>query len=260
MRVTILGCGAAGGVPSISAGWGACDPSEPRNRRRRPSILVEEGGTRLLIDASPDLREQLLDSGVTHLDGVVITHAHADHTHGIDDLREVNRVMKGPLDLWAMPETLDALQDRFGYCFSPPHPEATSIYKPLLRPRAVEPEEGGAFAVGALTCRPFPQSHGWDRSLGLRIGPLAYSTDVVALPESAFAVLEGIGCWIVDCFSLSPHPTHAHLDLVLEWVQRVQPCQTVLTHMGPGVDFQGLAGRLPPGVIPAHDGLVLMLE
>lgn len=257
MRVTILGCGAAGGVPAISSGWGACDPANPRNRRRRPSILVEEGDCRLLVDATPDLRDQLLDVGVRTLSAVIITHAHADHMHGIDDLREVNRAIGGPLDLWAYPDVLADLYTRFGYCFAPADPAATSIYKPLLRARPIALETGRGFAPGGLPAIGFRQDHGGLASLGLRIGPLAYSTDVVRLDDAALAVLDGVETWIVDCFALTPHPTHAHLDQVLAWVERLRPRRTILTHMGPRLDYEALRHRLPPGVDPAYDGMVV---
>ncbi|ABC22499.1 MBL fold metallo-hydrolase [Rhodospirillum rubrum] len=260
MRIRILGCGGAAGVPAIAAGWGACDPGEPRNRRLRPSILIEEDGEggapphRLLVDASPDLRQQLLGAGVRALDGVVITHAHADHTHGIDDLREINRAMGRSLDLWATAEVLGDLCQRFDYCFTALAAEATSIYKPMIVPREITTP---SFTIGAFPLRTFPQSHGWGETLGLRIGAFAYSTDVVALDEAAFAALAGIDTWIVDCFALQPHPTHAHLDKTLAWIERLKPRQAILTHMGPGLDYRATLDRLPPGVVPAHDGMII---
>ncbi|CCG08917.1 MBL fold metallo-hydrolase [Pararhodospirillum photometricum] len=262
-RVIVFGCGGASGVPSVSMGWGACDPAEPRNRRLRPSILIEawepgrERPWRLLVDASPDLRQQLLAHDIRHLDGVVITHAHADHVHGLDELREINRAMKAGLDVWATPEVVDELVRRFGYCFSPPAPEATSIYKPLLRPRFVTP--GEAFHVGPLAVLPFTQDHGWSTTLGLRLGDFAYSTDVITLDEVAFATLAGIKTWIVGCFALTPHPTHADLPTVLGWIERLGPERAFLTHMTPGLDYRTLQGLVPAHVTPAHDGLILTL-
>jgi phosphoribosyl 1,2-cyclic phosphate phosphodiesterase len=262
LEAVILGCGPAGGVPSIAHGWGACDPNNPLNRRRRPSLLVrattDEREARFLVDASPDFREQALGAGIRALDAVFITHVHADHTHGIDDLRDVNRVMKAAIDLWARPEDLAELDGRFGYCFTPLAPEATSIYKPLLVPRALEPGRAVRPVDGLdLEVVGFTQGHGWSTTLGLRFGPLAYSTDAVTLDAAAFAALEGVDTWIVDCFTTHPHPTHAHLELVLGWIERVKPRRAILTHMGPGLDHGTLRGLLPDHVEPAHDGMVI---
>ncbi|MDA8230104.1 MAG: MBL fold metallo-hydrolase [Magnetospirillum sp.] len=253
MKVTILGCGGASGVPAISAGWGACDPANPRNRRRRPSILVEDCGSRILVDTSPDLRAQLLGAGVNRLDAVIYTHDHADHLHGIDDLREVNRAMKGPLPIWASETTLATIGERFGYVLEPLSPGATSIYKPLLVPNIIR----APFAAGTIRVVPFDQDHGYGRTVGLRFGPIAYSTDVVAMPDESFAALAGIDTWIVGCLVDYPHMTHAHVDKVLEWAERVKPRRTVLTHMGPRLDYDALKARLPAHVEPGYDGMVL---
>ncbi len=255
MKVTVLGCGAAGGVPSISRGWGACDPANPRNRRRRPSILVEEGGTRVLIDTSPDLREQLLDADVRHLDAVLFTHDHADHLHGIDDLREVNRAMKAPLPIHAAPEALDSIRARFPYVLGEVG-EGQSIYKPMLLPHALH----GPFRVGAIEVVPFDQDHGYGRTIGYRFGPVAYSTDLVDLPEASFDALAGIDLWIVGCLTFDPHPTHAHFDKVMGWIDRVRPARAYLTHMTPGLDYEDLRARCPRNVEPAWDGLVIHLD
>ncbi|MCF8480113.1 MAG: MBL fold metallo-hydrolase [Rhodospirillum sp.] len=264
MRVTILGCGGSGGVPAVSTGWGACDPTNPLNRRRRASILLQwrDSGLlerSLLVDASPDFREQSLSVGLRRLDALVVTHAHADHIHGLDDLREINRLMGGPLDLWARKEDLEVLEDRFGYCFTPLVPEATSIYKPILTKRMLEAGQSVRPVDGdGLEMFPFTQDHGWGTTLGLRFGAFAYSTDVVRLNEAAFEVLKGVDTWVVDCFSSGKHPTHAHVDLVLEWIDRVKPRQTILTHMGPGLDYEALRTRLPSHTRPAYDGMVLL--
>lgn len=252
MRVTILGCGGAGGVPMLSVGWGACDPAEPRNRRTRPSILVEESGTRILVDTSPDLREQLLRCGVNSLDAVVYTHFHADHVHGIDDLREINRAMQRPIPCHADALTLESLHKSFGYVFLGV-PEGLPIFRPWLQPRRVN----GPFAVGPVKVRPFEQDHGWASSLGLRFGDFAYSTDVVRLDDAAFEALAGVKVWIVDCLMAQPHATHAHVALVLEWVKRVRPERTILTHMGPGLDYATLRDSLPPGIEPGYDGMIV---
>ncbi|HTH16070.1 MAG TPA: MBL fold metallo-hydrolase [Magnetospirillum sp.] len=250
MKITVLGSGAAGGVPSISRGWGACDPANPRNRRRRPSILVEDGGARILVDTSPDCREQLIDAGVQRLDAVLYTHDHADHLHGIDDLREVNRAMKAPLPIFAAPEVMASIGQRFPYVMGSVK-EGESIYKPMLEPHEIR----GPFSVAGVNIVPFDQSHGFCRTLGFRFGAFAYSTDVVDLPEESFAVLAGVRTWVVGCLTFDPHPTHAHLDKVLGWIERIKPEQAYLTHMTPSLDFEALRARLPANVEPAFDGL-----
>lgn len=252
MRVTILGCGGAGGVPMLSAGWGACDPNEPRNRRTRPSILVEEAGTRILVDTSPDLREQLLRCGVNSLDAVIYTHFHADHVHGIDDLREINRAMQRPIPCYADALTLESLHKSFGYVFLGV-PQGQPIFRPWLQPHRVD----GPFTLGPVTVKPFEQDHGWASSLGLRFGDFAYSTDVVRLDDAAFEALAGVKVWVVDCLMAQPHSTHAHVDLVLEWVERLRPERTILTHMGPGLDYATLRDSLPANVEPGFDGMVI---
>ena len=253
MKITILGCGPAGGVPSLSAGWGRCDPANPRNRRRRQSILVEEAGHAVLVDTSPDLREQLLDAGVRRLDAVLYTHAHADHTHGIDDLREVNRVVKGPIAAFGTAETLAEIASHFGYVFKPLDLATQPIYKPWLIAHAVTDR----FRVGPFDILAFDQDHGTCRSTGYRFGRAAYSTDVLALPEASLTALEGLDLWIVGCLLDVPHTTHAHVAKVLAWVERLKPKLTVITHMSARLDYKALQSALPDGVIAAYDGMIL---
>lgn len=257
MRITMLGCGGAGGVPLIGNQWGACDPNNPRNRRRRVSILVEQGETRLLVDTSPDLRLQLLDAGVDDLDGVLYTHIHADHVHGIDELRVINQLHRKVIDIYSDAKTLETLAERFAYVFTPPTKKGGEFryFKPCLEGHEITP--GTPFSVGGIDILPFEQDHGFMTSLGYRFGDMAYSTDVAELPEAAFAALEGVKVWIVSCLRYEPHPTHAHLDRVLGWIERVKPGRAILTHMSLTVDYDELASRLPAGVEPAHDGLVL---
>lgn len=257
MKATILGCGGATGTPSIESGWGACDAANPRNRRRRPSMLVEQSGTRVLVDTSPDLREQLLGAGVRELDGVIFTHAHADHLHGIDDLRSVNRAMNRALPAYATRESLDAIRQRFSYVLEPLAEGSQSYYKPTLLPHVIVP--GGGFEIGPVKVVAFEQDHGWLTTLGLRFGTLAYSTDVVEMPEEGFTALEGIDTWIVDAFTDHPHPTHAHIGKVLDWVARIHPRRTVLTHMSSRLDYETLRRQLPDGVEPGYDGMELMV-
>jgi phosphoribosyl 1,2-cyclic phosphate phosphodiesterase len=254
MRVTMLGCGPSWGVPRIGGDWGACDPTNPRNRRRRVSVLVETAEAALLIDTSPDLREQLLDAGVRRLDAVLYTHAHADHLHGIDDLRSVNWLMQGAIPVFASAESLNEIRRRFGYVFEAVKPGRQSVYyKPVLEPHTIV----GPFRAAGVAVTPFIQNHGFSATLGLRIGGFAYSTDVVDLDKAAFAALSGIEVWIVDCIRRKPHVTHAHLEKTLEWIARVGPRRAILTHMDESLDYATLCRELPGGVEPGYDGLVI---
>jgi phosphoribosyl 1,2-cyclic phosphate phosphodiesterase len=257
MKVTVLGCGGSGGVPLVGNIWGACNPANPRNRRRRVSVHVEHEGTGILIDASPDLRVQLLDADIRRLDAVLFTHDHADHSHGIDDLRFLNTGRKDePIEAWAAPETMAVLAQRFDYIFRQNEKGSGVLYRPFLQAREVE----GPFRIRDLPVVPFRQQHGLGSfSLGYRIGPMAYSTDVVGLDETAFDILAGLDLWIVDCLRFEPHPTHAHFDLTMEWVKRIRPRHTVLTHMNHMVDYDEIARRCPPGVEPGYDGLTVEL-
>lgn len=253
MKVRVLGCGAAGGVPSLSRGWGACDPGNPRNRRSRPSVLVTgDDGTRILVDTSPDLRDQLLDAGTNCVEAVLYTHEHADHMHGIDDLREINRVSRRNLPVYGQANVLDSVRTRFGYVVGAVAADE-SIYKPMLDLHPIT--LGEVFQVGGVGVLAFDQDHGFSRSTGFRFGPLAYSTDVVDMPEESFRALTGLDTWIVSCLSLDPHPTHAHLARVLDWVERLRPRRTILTHMTPSLDYDRLRAMLPPDIQPAYDGL-----
>ena len=254
LRVTVLGCGGSGGVPLIGNDWGRADPRNPKNRRLRSSILLQRQGTTLLFDTSPDLREQLLSAQLRHLDAVVYTHEHADHVHGIDDLRAMNWLMRCPINIYADDRTLGVLTTRFSYCFAPA--PAGQFIRPVLLGHKID----GPFDIQGLQLLPIQQNHGFSESLGFRIGRFAYSTDVVRLDETAFAALAGIDTWIVDCVRHEPHPVHAHLELTLSWIQRLRPRRAYLTHMNHTMDYAELMASLPDGVEPAWDGLVIEIS
>ena len=258
MRVTILGCGTSSGVPRLGGhdghgDWGACDPAEPRNRRRRASILVEHDGTRVLVDTGPDLRVQLLDAGVGGLDAVVYTHDHADHTHGIDDLRQVFHIRGKPVDCYADTATRQALHARFDYIFAGTRNyPATAVVHPL--PAVLQ--------VGPLTITHFIQNHGNIDSVGFRFDcagrAVAYSTDVKAL-AGEIPALAGLDLWVVDALRRTPHPTHSHLEQTLGWIELFAPRRAVLTHMDPSMDYRALVADLPSGVEPGYDGMIIDL-
>lgn len=259
LRFTILGCGSSGGVPRLGNNWGDCDPSEPKNARRRCSLLVERiaagGITRVLIDTTPDMRSQLLDAGIGDLDAAVWTHAHADHTHGLDDLRQIVFNRRARLPVWADAVTQAALMARFEYAFVQAE---GSTYPPILTMNTI-PE--GPFTItgagGDITLTPFLVGHGGMDALGFRIGNLAYLPDVIDIPDPVWPLLDGLECWIVDALRRTPHPTHAHLDLALEWIARVRPERAVLTNMHIDLDYATVAAETADHITPAFDGMVL---
>jgi len=257
-RFIILGCGSSGGVPRLGGHWGECDPTNPRNMRRRCSMLVEqdgpEGTTRVLIDTSPDLRGQLLDAGIGELDAVVYTHSHADHVHGIDDLRMIVFNMKQRLPVWADGDTQNALYARFGYAFMQPD---DSPYPPILDMHTIEGDVVIDGAGGPITLTPFEVNHGSIEALGFRVGDVAYLPDVAEIPDDVWPVLDGLECWIVDALRRTPHPTHSHLSQTLEWIERVAPRHAVLTNMHIDLDYQTVADETPDHITPAYDGMTL---
>ena len=266
LRFTILGCGSSGGVPRLggadeAGNWGACDPANPKNRRRRCSLLVRRiasrGETRVLVDTSPDMREQLLDARIARLDGVLITHDHADQTHGMDDLRAVTLNAHKRTDVWCDQITWESVMRKFGYCFVQPE---GSDYPPILNAQNI-PEPFAPFTIagegGEVPVLAFAQGHGRMLSLGFRFGPVAYSSDADNLDEAAFAALSGVECWIVDALRHTPHPSHAHLARTLEWIARLRPKRAILTNMHLDMDYETLKRELPEGVEPAFDGMSL---
>ena len=263
LSLRILGCGSSGGVPRVGSGWGACDPGDPRNRRRRCSVLVTRRGegeeaprTQVLVDTSPDLREQLLDAEVARLEAILFTHAHADHTHGIDDVRPLVIAMRRRIPVHADDVTSALLRRRFGYCFETP---PGSEYPPILDLHRLDP--AAALAVegpgGPIPVEGFAMAHGNEQALGFRFGPIAYAPDVSTMPPDSVAKLHGLDTLVIDALRDTPHPTHYSVSEALALIEAVRPRRAVLTNLHTDLDYAALAARLPPGVEPAWDGLVL---
>ena len=259
-KITILGSGSSAGVPRIGNDWGRCDPSNPKNRRRRCSALVtlsgEQGETHVLIDTSPDLREQMLNAGTSDIDAVLFTHEHADHTHGIDDLRAFFLIKRQRVEIWADDATGRMLTTRFAYCF---YAAPGSDYPPILN---LNPMEAGkpvtiAGAGGAITATPFQVHHGTIDALGFRIGGMAYSPDIDGVPDASLSYLQGLDLWIVDALRRTPHPSHWSLPQTLEWIARLKPKRAVITNLHVDMDYATLVKELPAGVEPAYDGFDL---
>jgi phosphoribosyl 1,2-cyclic phosphate phosphodiesterase len=260
---TILGCGSSGGVPRPALGWGDCDPGNPKNRRRRTSLLVRRRGpsgglTSVLVDTSPDLREQLLDADVSWLDGVLYTHPHADHIHGSDDLRALFIHKRRRIDAYLDEPTSDSLRQRFDYCFQTP---AGSEYPAILnehrivagRPVTIAGEGGPIHAL------PILQEHGDIPSLGFRFGKFAYSCDLSGLPAESVAALDGLDVWVVDALRYRPHPSQLSLAEAVGWIERIKPRRAILTNLHADLDYDVLRRQLPPHVEPAYDGIEVEL-
>lgn len=261
MRFTILGCGSSGGVPRIGGHWGACDPTNPKNNRRRCSLLVErqtdDGSTAVLIDTSPDLRAQLLDAGIGALHGVAYTHSHADHTHGLDDLRMIVINMRKRLDVYADGATQNDLISRFGYAFVQPR---GSDYPPILDLHGLHGEVVVKGPGGEIRLTPFRVKHGNIDSLGYRIGDVAYLPDVSDLYPESRAALEDLDLWIIDALRRDPHPSHSHLANTLDWIEQVAPRRAVLTNMHNDLDYETVAAETPDHVMPAFDGMQIDID
>jgi len=258
---TILGCGSSGGVPRLGGHWGACDPENPKNRRRRCALLVEQTGddgtTRVLIDTGPDLREQLLDAGVGALDAVIYTHSHADHVHGLDDLRQIVYNMRQRLPVWADVPTQNDLLSRFGYAFVQP---PGSPYPPILDLNTLDGPLEISGAGGSIPFLPVEVEHGGINALGFRMGDIGYLPDVSDMDEEAFEAFAGLDIWILDALRREPHPTHLHLEKSLEWIARAAPREAVLTNMHLDLDYATVAAETPAHIQPAYDGLQLRVE
>jgi phosphoribosyl 1,2-cyclic phosphate phosphodiesterase len=260
LRFMVLGCGASPGVPRIGGDWGNCDPANPKNRRRRCSLLVQRiapaGATQVLIDTSPDLREQALAAGIGSIDGVLFTHPHADHIHGIDDLRGFVINMRRRVDVYADAATMARLEEAFGYCFATP---PGSEYPPILNAHVIRAGEMVAIAGGAIAALPVELVHGRIRSLAFRIGGLAYLPDLSDLEADAELRLQNLDVLILNALRRTPHPSHLSVDQSLAWIERLRPKRAVLTHMHSDLDYETLRRMLPPHVEPAYDGMVIEL-
>ncbi|MEL6595197.1 MAG: MBL fold metallo-hydrolase [Pseudomonadota bacterium] len=257
-RFTILGCGSSGGVPRLGGNWGECDPTNPKNRRRRCSMLIEQDGpdgtTRILIDTSPDMRSQLLDAEVGALDAVVYTHSHADHVHGLDDIRMIVYNMRARLNVWADEATQKDLYARFGYAFIQPE---GSNYPPICEMNTIDGDVTIDGAGGPVTLTPFYANHGMMDALGFRIGDLAYLPDVAELFPNAWEKLTGLDTLIIDALRRTPHPTHLHLEKTLEYIDRIAPKNAVLTNMHIDLDYATLDAETPDHITPAYDMMTL---
>lgn len=258
LRCTILGCGSSGGVPRLGGHWGDCDPENPKNSRLRCSMLVEritnDGVTRALIDTSPDLRQQLLRAGVGELDAVLWTHGHADHVHGLDDLRMIVFNMRRRLPAWADGNTQNDLYSRFGYAFIQPE---DSPYPPILDMHTIAGDVTIEGAGGPIVLQPFKVNHGSIDALGFKVGGLVYLPDVAKMNDAAWEMVTGCECWVLDTLRRTPHPTHSHLAQSLEWIARARPKRAVLTNMHIDLDCATLDAETPENVTPAYDGMAL---
>ena len=260
--LTILGCGSSGGVPRVGGDWGLCDPANSKNRRRRCSVMLERAGasgtTRVLIDTSPDLREQMLSENVGEIDGVLFTHEHADHTHGIDELRGFFLRQRRRVPIWADEPTMAMLERRFSYCFQT---VAGSDYPPILMPNPIVAGQDIMIkgAGGAISASPFLVRHGHLDALGFRFGRAAYTPDLNGIPDASAPYLSNLDLWIVDALKRGPHPSHFCLEDTLKAIARFRPQRAILTNMHIDMDYETLRAELPAGVEPAYDGLKLTL-
>jgi phosphoribosyl 1,2-cyclic phosphate phosphodiesterase len=259
LRFTVLGCGGSPGVPLITGYWGSCNPANPKNRRLRASALLEYNNKVVVIDTSPDLRQQLLRQDVCDIDTVLYTHAHADHCHGIDELRPLYFFHeKRAMPIYVDKKTLEELQTKFGYLFPTMTKKRPSQYPTLVEPHTIEPYK--PFDIFGKSILPIAQNHGFQDTLGFRIGDVTYSTDVLEFDDRAFEAMAGTKIWFVDCLRRCPHKTHTHLEKTLSWIERLKPERAILIHMDHTMDYESLRKDLPPNIEPAYDGMVIETE
>lgn len=259
LKFTILGCGSSGGVPRLGGNWGECDPTNPKNNRRRCSMLVQRitdaGTTTVLIDTSPDMRNQLLDANVGHIDAVIFTHAHADHTNGLDDLRQYVLMQGAQIPIYADPMTKDALMERFNYAFVQ---VKGSIYPAILQMNTIQDDiiriNG---AGGEIEFMAFDVDHGAMATKGFRIEDLAYIPDVVRIPDQTWPKLTGLDCWIIDALRRKPHKTHTHLSNTIEWIKQVKPKRAIITNMHVDLDYESVMAETADNTVPAYDGMTI---
>jgi len=257
MKITVLGSGHSGGTPMVGEGWGNVDSKNPKNYRTRPSIFIENDGSTILVDTSPDLRFQLLAANVKHIDAVLYTHGHADHLNGIDDLRSINRAMNAWIPAYTDTKTWAEITNRFNYVLEPLKNSSKFFYKPCLKRYDII--AGQEFKIGDFCIRAMDQDHGFMRTLGYRINQFAYSTDVVELPEKSFEILEGIDTWMVGALWKEPHITHAHVEKVIQWAGRVEPKRLILTHLSHKIDYETVSKDLPKFAELAYDGMTISI-
>jgi phosphoribosyl 1,2-cyclic phosphate phosphodiesterase len=250
IELLFLGTGTSAGVPMIGCHCDVCTSTDPKDQRTRPSVVISQDDTRVLVDTSPELRLQCIANDVHRIDAVVYTHAHADHVMGLDDLRRFNAVKGGPLDVWAEPPTHEALRRVFGYAFAEPDP-AVKLFRPHLVPRTVR----GAFAIGPMRWTPVRLFHGEMPVLGFRVGRLAYCTDVSRIPEKSFGLLEGLDVLVLDALQEKKHTTHFNLEEAVEAAGRIGAEQTYFTHIAHGLGHRRTNRKLPPNMRLAYDGL-----
>jgi phosphoribosyl 1,2-cyclic phosphate phosphodiesterase len=258
MKVTVLGCGPSQGVPVVGNRWGDCDPENPRNRRSRPSILVEDNGVGILVDTSPDIRSQLLDNDIRRVDAVLYTHLHYDHVGGIGELRTLSYLANRRIDLYGTSDVMEGLRQRWDYLFEADKSDDSRLYKPVAKTNDID--YGAPFDVLGVEVTAFRQDHGICDTAGFRFGKFAYTTDAAVLEDEAFEALQGVEVWIVDCLRDDPHPTHAHFERTLEWIEHVGPRRAIFTHMNFQADYETIRAKCPEGVEPGYDGMTLEID
>jgi len=257
IEVIILGCGASSGVPIIGCNCSVCTSEDPKNKRTRSSIIIKQNGSSLLIDTSPDLRQQVLREKINKIDAVLYTHAHADHLSGIDDLRAFNHLKDDAIQIYSNQETIDYIEKSFGYVFKPLAPNI-GWYKPLLIPNLLEYNK--IHNIAGMKVIPFREIHGQIDVIGIRIDDFAYSTDLNIIPEESLEMLKGLKLWVVDCIRYDSAPTHAGLDQVLKWVEILRPEKVILTHMTHVIDYNEISAKLFDSMKAAYDGMRIIID